>query len=122
MFGGKSLQSFILGGKDLKSATIDDIPHFEPPMLHVVAATLIANIEKGGGMYRGLAKFSNSGLWIKALLGPEHHKQFLRAKADLIAEIRSGKSNSDQLQDQLAKCEIEYITNNINGAAGGQRF
>jgi hypothetical protein len=26
------------------------------------------------------------------------------------------------LQDQLAKCEIEYIVNNINGAAGGQRF
>jgi hypothetical protein len=46
----------------------------------------------------------------------------LSSKADLIAEINSGKKNVDQLQDQLAKCEIEYIVNNINGAAGGQRF
>jgi hypothetical protein len=68
MFGGQSLQSFILGGKSLSTATINDVSHFSPPMLYVIAATLIANIEKGGGMYRGLAKFSNSGLWVKALL------------------------------------------------------
>ncbi|MDR3168997.1 MAG: hypothetical protein LBU27_04495 [Candidatus Peribacteria bacterium] len=68
MFDGKSLQSLILGGKSLSAATINDVSHFTPPMLYVVAAALIANIEKGGGMYRGLAKFGNSGLWVKALL------------------------------------------------------
>ncbi|MDR0369393.1 MAG: hypothetical protein LBH96_02410 [Candidatus Peribacteria bacterium] len=67
-------------------------------------------------MYRGLASKENSGLWIKKLLGKGHYENFLKAKREQIKEIENNPENKDQLMDDLAKCEVEYLLNNIRGS------
>jgi hypothetical protein len=76
-------------------------------------------------MYRGLSEYENSGLWVAKLLGQEHWKNFMKRKYELMAEINTNKRDTDRLREELAKCEIDYILNQVRGsnpAKNGIRF
>jgi hypothetical protein len=40
----------------------------------------------------------------------------MRRKQELMAEINSNKRDTDRLREQLSRCEIDYILNNIRGS------
>jgi len=67
-------------------------------------------------MYRGLSEYENSGLWVGKLLGQEHYSNFMHRKRELIAEIETNKKDTDRLREQLSRCEVDYILNNIRGS------
>ena len=73
-------------------------------------------------MYRNIQGGENKALWIKCLLGEDHHKRYMEMKNDVIARIQAGAADSDQLQDRLKNSEIDYIVNNIRGADVGLDF
>ena len=80
--------------------------------LYQAAWLLLANIEKWWSPYRWLSWHENEGLWIKALLGNGHYKNFLKQKQKCI-DAFSTEENKDKLQDALANSEMTYIINNI---------
>lgn len=86
--------------------------------LYQSAALLLANIEKWWGPYRWLKWQDNSGLWIKVLLWEDHFKLFQSDKEKLLKLLDTNPKNKDQLQDKLARCEMEYIVNNVQWANG----
>jgi F0F1-type ATP synthase membrane subunit b/b' len=47
------------------------------------------------------------------LLGKAHYQRYKDIKRQKIEKIKSGVENADQLQDQLTKLEVSYITDNI---------
>ena len=73
-------------------------------------------------MYRNVQGGENKALWIKCLLGEDHHKRYMEMKNDVIARIQAGAADADQLQDRLKNSEIDYIVNNIRGADVGLDF
>lgn len=50
---------------------------------------MIANIKQGKGLYRGMTDKDGQGLWIKCLLGPDHHKRYMAMRADILAKIKA---------------------------------
>jgi len=87
--------------------------------LYQTAALLLANIEKWWWPYRWLKWKDNSGVWVKALLWEDHYNLFMKDKEKLISILKTNPKNKDQLQDKLARCEMEYIVNNVQWANGG---
>ncbi|MDR2540876.1 MAG: hypothetical protein LBD11_03715 [Candidatus Peribacteria bacterium] len=49
-------------------------------------------------------------------MGKDHRNNFMRRKQELMAEINSNKRDTDRLREQLSRCEIDYILNNIRGS------
>lgn len=88
----------------------------------IMAAAMISNIKLGKGLYRGIADADNQGLWVRCLLGERHHKTYMTMRADVIAKIKAGAKDADQLQDRLKRSEVDYIVNNIRNANGGTDF
>ena len=54
-----------------------------------MAAAMIANVRKGAGLYRNVQGGENKALWIKCLLGGDHHKRYMEMKNDVIARIQA---------------------------------
>ncbi len=107
LFWWKSYKQFITDlAAPNSSRSKDDI--------HKAAALLLANIEKWASPYRWLAGEENSGLWVKALLGQAHYKQFMRDKQKCIHDLENAWKEQDQIQDVLATCEMDYIINNVS--------
>ena len=86
------------------------------PWIYQAAALLLANIEKWSSPYRWLAGKENTGLWVKALLGKGHYKQFMIDKQNCIDDLKAAWKEKDQIQDVLATCEMDYIINNVSWA------
>ena len=84
--------------------------------VHRAAALLLANVEKWGSPFRWLVEYENKWFWVKILLGKAHYQQFLRDKQKCINDLKKNWKEKDQLQDTLAKCEMDYIINNVTGA------
>lgn len=84
--------------------------------LHRAAALLLANIEKWWSAFRWLTEYENQWFWIKILLGKWHHEQFLIDKQKCINHLKRAWKEKSQIQDILAKCEMEYLINNITWA------
>lgn len=110
---GNTLKSILLSGKSV----VED-----KDLRPIMAAALIANIRQGKGLYRWLSNMDNKGLWVKCLLGDQHHQRYMNMRNDVMAKIKAWAADSDQLQDRLKKSEIEYIVNNIQNANGGSDF
>lgn len=111
--GGKTLMQVLESGKTVVN---------DPKRRAIMAAAMIANLKKGAGLYRNVQAGENKALWIKCLLGDEHHRRYMKMKNDEIAKIEAGASDADQIQDRLKTSEIDYIINNINGADIGMIF
>lgn len=109
----KTLQQILESGE-----TVVNNPKLRP----IMAAAMIANLKKWGGLYRNVQWGENKALWVKCLLGNDHHKRYMEMKNDIIARIQAGAADSDQLQDRLKNSEIDYIVNNIRGADVGLDF
>ena len=87
------------------------------------AAFLLMNIEKWGSPYRGLERYENSWLWVKVLLGEQKYNQFLRDKQQCIDSIEIASwTERKQLQDILARIEVDYIVNDIRWLNKHLRF
>lgn len=92
------------------------------PGLYQAAALLLANFEKWGSPYRWLSAEENTWLWVKALLWKAHYEQFLRDKAacirdrDLAERTKESWLDKKWLNEALARCEMDYIINNIRWA------
>lgn len=90
----------------------------------MAAGLLLANIEKWWSPYRWLSEYENNWYWVKVLLWDAHYQQFLRDKAACInarnlAEDGKGRwLDKNSLNNQLAKCEMDYIINNIRWSYG----
>ena len=111
---GNTLKKILLSGKSV----VED-GNLRP----IMAAAMIANIRQGKGLYRWLSNYDNQGLWVKCLLGDQHHQRYMKMRQDVLDRIKKpGTPDADQLQDRLKKSEIDYIVNNINNANGGQDF
>ena len=110
---GKTLQQILESGESVVN---------NPKLRPIMAAAMIANIRKWAGLYRNIQGGENKALWIKCLLGEDHHKRYMEMKNDVIARIQAGAADSDQLQDRLKNSEIDYIVNNIRGADVGLDF
>ena len=109
----KTLQQILESGE-----TVVNNPKLRP----IMAAAMIANLKKWAGLYRNVQWGENKALWVKCLLGNDHHKRYMEMKNDIIARIQAGAADSDQLQDRLKNSEIDYIVNNIRGADVGLDF
>lgn len=109
----KTLQRILESGE-----TVVNNPKLRP----IMAAAMIANLKKWAGLYRNVQWGENKALWVKCLLGNDHHKRYMEMKNDIIARIQAGAADSDQLQDRLKNSEIDYIVNNIRGADVGLDF
>lgn len=109
----KTLQQILESGE-----TVVNNPKLRP----IMAAAMIANLKKWAGLYRNVQWGENKALWVKCLLGEDHHKRYMEMKNDIIARIQAGAADSDQLQDRLKNSEIDYIVNNIRGADVGLDF
>lgn len=110
---GKTLQQILESGQ-----TVVNNPALRP----IMAAAMIANVRKWAGLYRNVQGGENKALWIKCLLGEDHHKRYMEMKNDVIARIQAWAADADQLQDRLKNSEIDYIVNNIRGADVGLDF
>ena len=110
---GKTLQQILESGQ-----TVVNNPALRP----IMAAAMIANVRKWAGLYRNVQGGENKALWIKCLLGEDHHKRYMEMKNDVIARIQAWAADADQLQDRLQTSEIDYIVNNIQGADVGLDF
>ena len=110
---GKTLQQILESGKSVVN---------NPKLRPIMAAAMLANYNKWAWLYRNVQGGENKALWIKCLLGEDHHKRYMEMKNDLIARIQSGAVDADQLQDRLQTSEIDYIVNNIQGADAGLDF
>ena len=110
---GKTLQQILESGQ-----TVVNNPALRP----IMAAAMIANVRKGAGLYRNVQGGENKALWIKCLLGEDHHKRYMEMKNDVIARIQAWAADADQLQDRLKNSEIDYIVNNIKGMDVGLDF
>ena len=113
MLWGKTLQQILESGQSVVN---------NPTLRPIMAAAMIANVRKWAGLYRNVQGGENKALWIKCLLGEDHHKRYMEMKNDVIARIQAGAADSDQLQDRLKNSEIDYIVNNIRGADVGLDF
>jgi hypothetical protein len=60
-----------------------------PALRPIMAAAMIANVRKGAGLYRNVQGGENKALWIKCLLGEDHHKRYMEMKNDVIARIQA---------------------------------
>ena len=109
----KTLQQILESGE-----TVVNNPKLRP----IMAAAMIANLKKWAGLYRNVQWGENKALWVKCLLGNDHHKRYMEMTNDIIARIHAGAADSDQLQDRLKNSEIDYIVNNIRGADVGLDF
>ena len=110
---GKTLQQILESGQSVVN---------NPTLRPIMAAAMLANHNKWAWLYRNIQGGENKALWIKCLLGDDHHKRYMEMKNDLIARIQSGAVDADQLQDRLQTSEIDYIINNIQGADVGLDF
>ena len=110
---GKTLQQILESGQSVVN---------NPTLRPIMAAAMIANVRKWAGLYRNVQWGENKALWVKCLLGNDHHKRYMEMKNDIIARIQAGAADSDQLQDRLKNSEIDYIVNNIRGADVGLDF
>jgi len=110
---GKTLQQILESGQSVVN---------NPTLRPIMAAAMLANHNKWAWLYRNIQGGENKALWIKCLLGDDHHKRYMEMKNDLIARIQSGAVDADQLQDRLQTSEIDYIINNIQGADAGLDF
>ncbi len=110
---GKTLQQILESGQSVVN---------NPTLRPIMAAAMLANHNKWAWLYRNIQGGENKALWIKCLLGDDHHKRYMEMKNDLIARIQSGAVDADQLQDRLQTSEIDYIVNNIQGADAGLDF
>lgn len=115
LFGGKSYRQFLVDGFNSPNG-------YEPPALYLAAALLLVNIKAGKSPYRWLSEYENSGMWVKTLLGKTHYDNFLSQKQQLLDDLKSWKANEDQLLDKLSRCEVEYITNTVNGIPWWQNW
>lgn len=113
MLWGKTLQQILESGQSVVN---------NPTLRPIMAAAMLANHNKWAWLYRNIQGGENKALWIKCLLGDDHHKRYMEMKNDLIARIQSGAVDADQLQDRLQTSEIDYIINNIQGADAGLDF
>lgn len=121
---GMTIDSAIGKGNTLKKILLSGKSVVEDSGLRpIMAAAMIANIRQGKGLYRWLSNYDNQGLWVKCLLGDQHHQRYMKMRQDVLDRIKKpGTPDADQLQDRLKKSEIDYIVNNINNANGGQDF
>lgn len=121
---GMTIDSAIGKGNTLKKILLSGKSVVEDGSLRpIMAAAMIANIRQGKGLYRWLSNYDNQGLWVKCLLGDQHHQRYMKMRQDVLDRIKKpGTPDADQLQDRLKKSEIDYIVNNINNANGGQDF
>ena len=110
---GKTLQQILESGQSVVN---------NPTLRPIMAAAMIANVRKWAGLYRNVQGGENRALWIKCLLGDDHHKRYMEMKNDVIARIQAWAADADQLQDRLKNSEIDYIVNNIRGADVGLDF
>ena len=110
---GKTLQQILESGQSVVN---------NPTLRPIMAAAMIANVRKWAGLYRNIQGGENKALWIKCLLGDDHHKRYMEMKNDVIARIQAWAADADQLQDRLKNSEIDYIVNNIRGADVGLDF
>ena len=113
MLWGKTLQQILESGQSVVN---------NPTLRPIMAAAMIANVRKWAGLYRNVQGGENRALWIKCLLGDDHHKRYMEMKNDVIARIQAWAADADQLQDRLKNSEIDYIVNNIRGADVGLDF
>ena len=107
LWKGNTLQKILLSWKEVYN---DDT------LRPIMAAAMITNLKKWGWLYRELSWQDNNWLWVKCLLGKAHYQRYKDIKRQKIEKIKSGVENADQLQDQLTKLEVSYITDNIKWA------
>ena len=82
------------------------------------AALLLANIQKWQSPYRGLTGYEDTWLWVKTILWDAHHKLFMedKRKCELDCDSATEQKQKERLQGILARCEIDYIINNVSWA------
>lgn len=111
LWWNKSYKKFL---EDLRKKSENN--ELEDDEIHRAAALLLANIEKWGSPFRWLTEYENKWFRVKILLGKWHYEQFLEDKENCIKYLKKAWKEKDQFQDLLAKCEMEYIINNITWA------
>lgn len=73
------------------------------------AGYLLFAVERWGSPYfRELNKYSNSWMWVKAILWSDHQRRYLSRVRAMITELEK-KPDNKELKDKIVKEEIMYI-------------
>ncbi len=87
---------------------------------HQAAAMLLATIKKGKGPYSRNTDRAGKGMRVRILFGEWHQKRYLMMKEKLQRELDQwynvyGQIWADDLQNEILKLEMKYITHCIDG-------
>lgn len=77
------------------------------------AALLLANIQKWDSPYRGLSDYENKWIWVKTVLWEWHYNQFMDDRKKCLEVIANAWDDKEQYQAAFARCEMDYIINNV---------
>lgn len=82
---------------------------------HRAAGYLLYMCEKEGNLYsRSLTKYAGQWMWVKALLGPEHQKEFLKLRASKLAELKNLGADDEEAMGKYIMMELHYLWKRTN--------
>lgn len=85
------------------------------------AAALLYALEKWSAYFRKLAPYMGKdgwGMWVKVLLWKTAHEEFLKEKQKKIDELKSAGVDNDNLNDDIAKYELDFIARAMQWESG----